>query len=448
VVSQLVNNLLLETARIALEEDLSVYIICTMLSDYIGQCASFRGLPEMIGFSQFFVPSLKRKEIYQVIEEPAILSGNKISNRLTETLINELGEGFDQLPVLQHALNQIWKQADNGNEEMDLLHLAKVNGLSPHNLPPEDKAKFNQWFECLPEFKKALFKNPSLENVLNVHANELYETAHEFVQKNSGEEISEKEAKNIIKTAFQCLTKIDDERAVRNRMTLQEITNIINRPEINTKTVENVLNIFRIQGNTLLKPFITHEPETLNLKPETVLDITHESLIRNWALLNEWAREEQENYLTWLDFSKQLKRWIDSGRKKGYLLPIGPLTFFENWYNDFKPNKYWLARYDDSKLTREEKLQKAEELLANAQEFIRRSAFNLFFSRTIIKYGAKRIVTALGILLLACSCTYYYFDYRRKQNASVISDIVKRGVELLMSNKVKPTPKAEFLINY
>lgn len=51
--ANLVLNLLLETARIALDEDLPIYIVFTMRSDYIGQCAAFRGLPEYIGFSQF-----------------------------------------------------------------------------------------------------------------------------------------------------------------------------------------------------------------------------------------------------------------------------------------------------------------------------------------------------------------------------------------------------------
>ena len=74
-----VTNLLLETARIALEENLPIYVIITMRSDFIGQCAAFRGLPEYIGFSQFFVPRLNRKELREVIEEPAVLSGNIIS---------------------------------------------------------------------------------------------------------------------------------------------------------------------------------------------------------------------------------------------------------------------------------------------------------------------------------------------------------------------------------
>ena len=58
--SQVVVNLVLETARIAIKRNVPVYVVCTMRSDYIGQCSAFRGLPEYIGFSQFFVPRLKR----------------------------------------------------------------------------------------------------------------------------------------------------------------------------------------------------------------------------------------------------------------------------------------------------------------------------------------------------------------------------------------------------
>jgi energy-coupling factor transporter ATP-binding protein EcfA2 len=90
--ANVVLNLLLETARIALEEDLPIYVVFTMRSDYIGQCAAFRGLPEYIGFSQFFVPRLNRTQLQQVIEEPAVLSSNRITRRLTERLIHDLTE--------------------------------------------------------------------------------------------------------------------------------------------------------------------------------------------------------------------------------------------------------------------------------------------------------------------------------------------------------------------
>ncbi len=155
-----VTNLLLETARIALEENLPIYVIITMRSDYIGQCAAFRGLPEYIGFSQFFVPRLNRKELREVIEEPAMLSGNVISRRLTERLIHDMVEGTDQLPILQHALNQIWKMADSGQEEMDLVHYAMVGGIQGSELPDNDAVKFKEWFGSLPEKVQSCYHQP------------------------------------------------------------------------------------------------------------------------------------------------------------------------------------------------------------------------------------------------------------------------------------------------
>ncbi|MDP9230839.1 MAG: ATP-binding protein, partial [Bacteroidota bacterium] len=311
--ANLVLNLLLETARIALEEDLPVYIVFTMRSDYIGQCAAFRGLPEYIGFSQFFVPRLNRTQLQQVIEEPAVLSGNSITRRLTERLIQDLTEGVDQLPILQHALNQIWHTTDNGKEEMDLIHYTMVGGMSVNELPDEQVDRFKKWFEGLPPDIKACYHEPNLQNVLDTHTNKLYEQAAEYYTQKAGKSISDEDAKAIIKASFICLTKIDQSRAVRNRMTLKEITNIIGRPEFGTKEVGEVLNIFREPGNTFIRPFILDDPESQALNEIDILDITHESLIRNWEYLEQWAKEEFDNFTISLDFEQQLNRWVESG---------------------------------------------------------------------------------------------------------------------------------------
>ena len=139
-------------------------------------------------------------------------------------------------------------------------------------------------------------------------------------------------------------------------MALQDITDIINIPEINCNVVCRAINFYREQGNTFIHPFITDKPETRNLKPETVLDITHESLIRNWSRLREWANEEHENYLTWQDFNKQLLRWKNNGRSTDFLLPTGTLSYFEEWHKRQKPNKYWVARYKNTEITVEENI--------------------------------------------------------------------------------------------
>ena len=436
--ANLVLNLLLETARIALEEDLPVYIVFTMRSDYIGQCAAFRGLPEYIGFSQFFVPRLNRTQLQQVIEEPAVLSGNRITRRLTERLIHDLTEGVDQLPILQHALNQVWHAADNGNEEMDLIHYAMVGGMPVYELPDEQVDRFKNWFEELPPQIKACYHKPDLQNVLDTHTNKLYEQAADYYKQKTGKVISDEDAKAIIRTAFICLTKIDQSRAVRNRMTLKEITNIFGNQEFGTKEIGTVLNIFREPGNTFIRPFILDDSDSQTLSDTSILDITHESLIRNWEYLEQWAKEEFDNYTISLDFEQQLNRWVKSDRLKGFLLSIGPLTYFENWFNTAKPNAHWIARYLPEEIDQDKKLSKAKLVLSNAKDFLKQSAGKHVVTRTIMRYGPKRIAAALAILIVLTLSSFGVRDYLRKQNDYVLKTIKQETFELANVPRLSP----------
>ena len=428
-----VTNLLLETARIALEENLPIYVIITMRSDYIGQCAAFRGLPEYIGFSQFFVPRLNRKELREVIEEPALLSGNQISRRLTERLIHDMVEGTDQLPILQHALNQIWKMADSGRQEMDLIHYAMVGGIQGNELPDNDATKFRAWFESLPEKVQSCYHQPSLQNVLNTHANKLYNQASDYLRENNKGQISDTDARMIIEIAFKCLTKIDNSRAVRNRMTLGEITSIIDVPRLDFRTVGNTLDIFREPGNTLLRPF---SEETGELKESDVLDITHESLIRNWENLGKWAKEEFDSYTISLDLGQQLNRWMKSNKSGDFLLSIGPLTYFEGWINRVKPNAAWIARYLKDDLDKRQKLEKADRIQQNASEFVRRSARKHFVTRTVLRYGPGKIAAVLGALIVLTLSSFAVRNYLNRQNVRVLEELSNTTVELMANPKM------------
>jgi energy-coupling factor transporter ATP-binding protein EcfA2 len=445
--SQVVVNLLLETARIAIKRNLPVYIVCTMRSDYIGQCSAFRGLPEYIGFSQFFVPRLKRKDLKQVIEEPAILSGNKISQRLIERLVYDIAEGVDQLPILQHALSQIWRAANSGQEEMDLIHYAMVGGMPSAELPDEEQVRFENWFSNLPESEQKYFNKTGLNKVIEIHASILYENAWEFYnQQHPDKPLSQHDAKRIIVNTFCCLTKIDNSRAVRNRMTLGEITEIINTPEFTAEVVGDVINIFRQEGNSFIRPFITEDPNSRKLTSDTVLDITHESLIRNWSKLNKWAEKEFEFYSTYLDFRKQLDRWKQSNRSSGFLLPIGPLTYFENWYNTCKPNVAWLRRYAESQADKSVANAEAAETLLNIRSFLKGSARKVMLTRAFMKYGPQRIGTALAIVIMLVLSGFYWYDAEQKKNERVVERVRTEAMELMKSEEVNLQTKAFYLL--
>ncbi|MEJ1238579.1 hypothetical protein WBG78_10630 [Chryseolinea sp. T2] len=415
-----VTNILLETARIALTEQLPIYVIMTMRSDYIGQCAAFRGLPGYIGFSQFFLPRLNRRELREVIEEPAVLNGNAISRRLTERLIYDIEDGSDQLPILQHALNQIWKMADNGAVEMDLIHYAKVGGIGANELQTDGAAEFRGWFETLPQKVKDCYHSPNLKNVLNTHANKLYQLAWDSLPDKDRQILTEEQTRRIISYTFKCLTKIDNTRAVRNRMTLNDIWRIIDMPGVSVEVIGRTLTIFREPGNTLLRPFTDNVHD---LRPDDILDITHESLIRNWDKLNEWAAEEFASYTISRDFETQLNRWLEQKQSTDFLLSIGGLTYFEGWLKTQKFNAPWIARYlkEDDVHRRN---QEANAIEDNSQKFLKASTKKHRLTRTLLHYSNRKTGIVLGLIALLTLTSFVARNYYERQNKQVLQEMM------------------------
>lgn len=101
-------QLLLEVCR---ARSRSVYVLITMRSDFIGDCARFHGLPEAVSSSQFLVPSLTRDQRQDVIRKPIEKAGATIEPALVERLLNDVGHELDELPVLQHCLSRLWERA-------------------------------------------------------------------------------------------------------------------------------------------------------------------------------------------------------------------------------------------------------------------------------------------------------------------------------------------------
>ncbi len=412
--AQITMNLMLETIRIAESEGLPIYIVFTMRSDFIGQCVAFHGLAELIGQYSYFIPRMRRSGLQQVIENPALYNGDELEFRLVQRLLNDVGEGIDQLPVLQHCLYQIWKLAQEENTSLDLIHYAKVGGLATYKLPSEEREEFNAWFEKLPDYKKALYENPRLRNVLNKHANEIYETLHEYYQQKYNQSIKKEKAQYIVKRAFMCLTKIDEGRAVRNRMTLQEIVEVIGQPDIDASLVGRLLNVFREPQNTLLSPYIIPEKtDTYELAPNDIIDITHEALIRNWQRLAEWTDEEARSAQVFQELRLQLDQWLYNDKSPKYLLSVGPYTYFKEWFEKQQPTPRWILRY----IAQEElapdipPLEQAEYYLEDMREFIEESGRRIGRNRRILLILLGLIS---GLLLLSLLAAYFAWEQRNE----------------------------------
>ncbi|MBQ5452062.1 MAG: hypothetical protein IIT56_03630, partial [Bacteroidales bacterium] len=301
----------------------------------------------------------------------------------------------------QHTLNLLWKTANNGAETLDLIHLAKIAGLPKDLLSGKERQEFNRWYMQLPYYQKKYYEHPDLNNVLNAHAGSLYESAFDYYMNHADwadKTITSDESKLIIKTAFTSLTKTDDNRQVRNRCTLSEITGIINKPNITSATVCAVLNIFRDEDNTLLRPFsVSGDLKTQYLSGDTVLDITHEALIRNWEMLSEWNREEYENLNVYNDYNTQVQRWADNGRNPKFLLASGNYAIFSEWYEKCRPNKYWILKHDETRRSEKEKIRSAANRMALCDEYLQQSNDAIVAAE---KNHRRKVVSVIAALLV------------------------------------------------
>jgi hypothetical protein len=73
-----------------------VYIVPTMRSDYLGDCAEFRGLPEALNECQYLVPRLTRRQCMEAIQGPLGQTG--IAPSLVQRMLNDAGDEPERLP--------------------------------------------------------------------------------------------------------------------------------------------------------------------------------------------------------------------------------------------------------------------------------------------------------------------------------------------------------------
>jgi energy-coupling factor transporter ATP-binding protein EcfA2 len=86
------------------QTEIPIYVMLTMRSDFLGHCATFRGLPEALNEGHYLVPKMTRHQLQEAIEGPVETIGATIHPSVVQRLLNDCEEEPDGLPVLQHVL--------------------------------------------------------------------------------------------------------------------------------------------------------------------------------------------------------------------------------------------------------------------------------------------------------------------------------------------------------
>lgn len=288
-------KLLLEAIN---RRDAPIYAVITMRSDYLGQCAQFRELPEAINSSQYLVPRMNDDERREAITGPIAISEGSISLPLVNRLLNDAGDNPDQLPILQHAMMRTWdewRQTRSDLEPIDISHYENIGGMT---------------------------------SALSQDADKAYDGLCESRQK-------------IAEKMFKCLTERDsDNREIRRPATVKEICEVAQADQFE---VLAVIEAFRSERRSFL--MIQESAETAeNLR----IDISHESLIRGWKRLGKWVDEEAQSarqYKKIAEAAAEYDQVDDVEQKKEYMMTGPALQLALDWRERHRPNKYWAARY-------------------------------------------------------------------------------------------------------
>ncbi|HKH46320.1 MAG TPA: AAA family ATPase, partial [Thermoanaerobaculia bacterium] len=226
---------------------LPVYVVLTMRLDFISDCGVYPGFAEAMNRSIYLVPRLSRQQRREAILGPIRMAGASMDPRLLDALLNESDLESDQLPVLQHALMRTWEEWRKDVSALDV-------GVQT---PPVSLAQYEH--------------AGTLRDALSLHAEEALE----------GLDLE------ITERLFRALTDTDfSNRQIRRPARLSDLENITKAPR---DTAFGILDRFRSDGRC----FVVFSCEPAEGDP--VIDISHESLIRNWDRLRKWVTEEADS---------------------------------------------------------------------------------------------------------------------------------------------------------
>ncbi|MEP7107931.1 MAG: hypothetical protein ABI760_08110 [Ferruginibacter sp.] len=273
----------------AQQEECPIYILLTMRADFLGDCAEFRGLPEAINKGQYLVPRMTRDEIREAITGPVAVSGATISQRLVTRLLNDINSDTDQLPILQHAMMRTWEAWYERNQ-------------------PDTPIDFEDYE-----------KIGTMQSSLSLHADEAYD------------ELTTESQQKTCELMFKALTdKAADVRGIRRPRSIADLCLLTGATQ---DEISKQVEVFRRPGRTFLMP-----PPHVPLNSNSIIDISHESLMRVWDKLRIWADDEvrRANMYQRLGNAAVSESTIVDGIKQGSLWRDPELALALAWKSKFK----------------------------------------------------------------------------------------------------------------
>jgi hypothetical protein len=248
------------------------FVVLTMRADFYAKAAHYKNLAETITRNQMLVSPMTEKELREAILLPAEATGLELEKDLVQVLVHDTFDAPGALPLLQHALQELFERKDGNLLTMNAYQeIEGIKGAIAH-------------------------RADSIMDDLTP------------------------EQKEIARRIFLQLIQLGEGTAdMRRRATFEEVLTQAGQ----TSEIQSIVQ--RLVGANLL--VTNRNPET----DDVVLDVSHEALIQEWPTLRKWLDEDRQGLLIRQQLRQAAQDWQRRDRDKDGLYRGARLLEVEEW---------------------------------------------------------------------------------------------------------------------
>jgi WD40 repeat protein/tRNA A-37 threonylcarbamoyl transferase component Bud32/energy-coupling factor transporter ATP-binding protein EcfA2 len=265
-----IENLLYATAV----GDGRVMVLLTMRADFYHRCAVYRDLAGRLSARHVLVGSMDEAELRRAIERPAQRVGLKFEPGLVDTILADVARQPGALPLLQHALLELWEQRQGR-----LLTLSAYQASGGVSWAIAQRAE--TLYAGFGSDEQAIVQRIMLR----------------LTQPGEGTEDTRRRARKR-----ELVTGTDEQQ---------------------TRAVEEVLQ--QLADARL----ITTSRDMAS--GEELVDVSHEALIRGWVRLQGWIDEDRAALRVHRQLTEAAYEWEQHNRDQSYLYRGAHLAQAEEW---------------------------------------------------------------------------------------------------------------------
>ncbi|QIZ72928.1 nSTAND1 domain-containing NTPase [Oxynema aestuarii] len=243
----------------------SLRVVITMRADFVGECAEYPQLAQLIETNNKIVGQMQEAELREAIAKPAEKEGWTIPEDLQNEIVKDVQQSPGSLPLLQYLLYELWDWRDRGLKVKTYQDMGGVLGT------------------------------------LQTQADKVYNSL-------------DPEEQTVAKSIFLELTQlVEEDKPTCRQVRKTRLTDLPPSPE----KVETVLA--KLEDARLI---VTGELQARGNNGDKikVVDVAHEALIRNWNTLKQWLGENRQIKRQRDELKDKAQDWENKGKRREGLL--------------------------------------------------------------------------------------------------------------------------------